>query len=547
MNVDRRKFLQLISAGGISMLIPPLSSCDTDKYSAKEIKITIKGANSKRAHQVWQASQSFTKKKSIKRDVVIIGGGVSGLSAAHHLKRSGVNNITVLELADEVGGNSISGNNAYSAYPYGAHYLTLPNACNKPLINFLKEKGIVTAIDEQGRPSYNDTDLCFDPEERLFLKGTFQDGLIPNYNLSQKEKKEISAFLSLMDDYKNLKGKDEKYFFEIPSSEASLDNELDKLDTISFYEFLSQKKFTGEYLLWYLNYCCRDDFGGDTKKVSAWAGINYFASHKSNPANTDSSRVLTWPEGNGRLIKLLSDDLADVIQTSCLVKNISIKNNEVIVSVADFKNQQVIELSCDSCIVAIPPFVATHLLDKSLPYPRENAAKLKHIPWVTAAITLSQLPEGRGQEICWDNVGYDTKALGYIYNQHQSLKQRQTKQVISLYIPLDEKEIKEERKKASERTENEWKEIVLSELEILHNGITKFVEEIEIWIWGHGMILPEKGLIKGDVLKQFAQPINNQIFFAHTDLSGFSIFEEGFDWGYKTAEKIIKKNEASLD
>ncbi|HKC68400.1 MAG TPA: FAD-dependent oxidoreductase [Bacteroidia bacterium] len=547
MYVDRRKFLQLISAGGISILLPPLSSCNENKPSEKEIKVTIKGANSKRGHQVWQASQSFTKKITLTKDVVIIGGGVSGVSAAYNLQKNKTTNIVVLELADEVGGNSISGENAYSAYPYGAHYLTLPNACNTPLVSFLKEKGIVTSIDEQGRPSYNETDLCFDPEERLFIKGTFQDGLIPNYNLNEKEKKEISDFFALMDYYKNLKGKDEKYFFEIPYSQASIDTELDKLDNISFSDFLTEKKFTGTYLLWYLNYCCRDDFGGDTKKVSAWAGINYFASHKPNPANTGASRVLTWPEGNGHLIKLLADDLRGVIKTGCLVKNISIQNDKVLVTVADFKNQQLIEITCNNCVIAIPPYITTHILDKTLPYPKEEIKKLKHVPWVTAAVTLSKLPEGRGQEICWDNVGYDTKALGYIYNQHQSLKQRQEKQVISVYIPLDEKDIAEERKSAAGRTESEWKDMVLSELEILHNGITNFVEEIEIWIWGHGMILPEKGLIKGNVLKQLAQPINNQIYFAHTDLSGFSIFEEGFDWGYRMAEKISKKNEASLD
>ncbi|HXU26178.1 MAG TPA: FAD-dependent oxidoreductase, partial [Bacteroidia bacterium] len=159
MNVDRRKFLQLISVGGITMLMPPLSGCN-EIGDTKKIKVTIKGANSKRAHQVWQTAQSFTQKITIQKDVVIIGGGVSGLSTAYNLKKGGINNISVLELADEVGGNSLSGKNAYSAYPYGAHYLTLPNACNKPLVNFLKEKGIVTNIDEQGRPSYNETDLC---------------------------------------------------------------------------------------------------------------------------------------------------------------------------------------------------------------------------------------------------------------------------------------------------------------------------------------------------------------------------------------------------
>ena len=52
------------------MLMPPLSGCN-EIGDTKKIKVTIKGANSKRAHQVWQTAQSFTQKITIQKDVVI--------------------------------------------------------------------------------------------------------------------------------------------------------------------------------------------------------------------------------------------------------------------------------------------------------------------------------------------------------------------------------------------------------------------------------------------------------------------------------------------
>jgi hypothetical protein len=33
-------------------------------------------------------------------------------------------------------------------------------------------------------------------------------------------------------------------------------------------------------LNWYMNYCCRDDYGATTNNTSAWAGIQYFASRE---------------------------------------------------------------------------------------------------------------------------------------------------------------------------------------------------------------------------------------------------------------------------
>jgi hypothetical protein len=53
------------------------------------------------------------------------------------------------------------------------------------------------------------------------------------------------------------------------------------------------------------------------------------------------------------------------------------------------------------------------------------------------------------------------------------------------------------------------------------------------------MIAPEPGFINGDARKLAATPINNSLFFAHTDLSGISIFEEAFYQGIGAAKQVI--------
>jgi glycine/D-amino acid oxidase-like deaminating enzyme len=58
--------------------------------------------------------------------VVIVGGGIAGLSAAWQLERGGFRDYVLLEMEREAGGNSRGGENAVSRYPWAAHYVPVP-------------------------------------------------------------------------------------------------------------------------------------------------------------------------------------------------------------------------------------------------------------------------------------------------------------------------------------------------------------------------------------------------------------------------------------
>jgi hypothetical protein len=87
--------------------------------------------------------------------------------------------------------------------------------------------------------------------------------------------------------------------------------------------------------------------------------------------------------------------------------------------------------------------------------------------------------------------------------------------------------------------------MVFDDLKIAHPTIELSTESIEIHLLGHGMISPVPGFIYGDAKKEASQPIANTIYFAHSDLSGISIFEEAFHQGINAVNTMI--DGATLD
>jgi len=71
----------------------------------------------------------------------------------------------------------------------------------------------------------------------LFINGHWQDGLIPNFGVPENEKKEITSFFNLINEYRYKIGSDEKPVFQIPVAHSSIDEQYRALDKISFATF----------------------------------------------------------------------------------------------------------------------------------------------------------------------------------------------------------------------------------------------------------------------------------------------------------------------
>ncbi|RIV20603.1 FAD-dependent oxidoreductase [Fibrisoma montanum] len=539
--VGRRTFLAQAGAGMAVLLTGGIgvSGCASAR-SISHIQGGMAGANHQSGHRLRAISElvRLPVSEKLTTNVLIAGGGISGLSARRWLQRQGISDTLLAEMDGQTGGNAAYGQNSVSAYPYGAHYLPIPDLRNQELLDFLTESRIITGSDAQGLPIYDDYFLCHDPEERLFINGFWQEGLVPEAGVPESDRDQIRRFFQLIDRFKTARGSDNLDAFTIPLDRSSTDETFRQLDRVSFASYLDTAGFTSPYLRWYLTYCCRDDYGATLETTSAWAGIHYFASRKGQAANANASSVLTWPQGNGFLADQLRAGAASPIRRNLLVYEVRLNDTGVTVVAFDATTNRNVVIDANKVILATPHFITKHIVQKIAPE-RSAWTGFRYAPWVVANLTLNGLPQGRGMPLCWDNVLYGASSVGYITANHQDLRDGPRK-VITYYKPLTDTEPDAARRQAYGTTYEQWLTQIMDELETAHPGLTPYVSEADIWVWGHGMMAPSPGFVWGNERRQAAQPIANRVFFAHSDLSGVSIFEEAFYQGIRAAREVAE-------
>ncbi|MCX2575481.1 FAD-dependent oxidoreductase [Pedobacter sandarakinus] len=533
--LKRRAFLLRLGlvTGGIF-----LNGCyQKAKKNAYNISGNLIGPNAKAGH-ILRDKTKLPQPGAVKKvKTLIVGGGISGLSAGRWLKQNGETDFEIIDLENYVGGNSHFGQNEVTAHPLGAHYITVANNDDTLLLDFLHEINVITHY-ENKLPFYNEYFLTFDPEERLLINGEWQEGLVPDFGVPPADKKQIKAFFAEVEKLKNTKGSDGKFLFQIPVKESSTDESIRKLDQISFDQYLKAKGFNSKYLLWYLNYACKDDYGQKATKISAWAGLHYFASRRGTSANAEQNAIITWPQGNGWLVQQMQQKLKNHIKTSQMCCELEIKSNgKVHALIYDVQAHNTQCIVADHVILATPQFVNNRLL-KDIERPIDYQ-QFSYSPWLVANITLDQLPSAKGTNLCWDNVVYNTPSVGYVNATQQQLQLAEDRKVFTYYLPLCDHEPAISRLAAYSRSYEQWLAIVMPELELMHPGISNSIENIDFWIWGHGMIAPTKNFIWSKNLQQARKSMADKIFFAHTDLSGISIFEEAFHQGINAAKQVL--------
>jgi protoporphyrinogen oxidase len=535
--MERRTFVRYIGTlGTVALLMPDLLACSTAK---SKISVNRLGAPLDRGH-LLRGNFDFVKDYPVEKmeiPAVIIGGGISGLSTGYHLQKKGFTDFRLLELHESVGGNSGFGENRFSKYPLGAHYLSLANPQNRALIDFLKEQGLITK-EENGLQYYQEDFLCHAPDERLLFKGVFHEGLVPEYGISPESHAEIARFFEQMKALKEAKNTDGIDLFNIPISQASINSDLEALDQITFRDYLNDQGYHSEELHWFLDYCCRDDFGAGSDKVSAWAGIHYFAGRKAKPGNTDPTTVLTWSEGNGFLVKILEKSIREKISANVLVTSVEELDDHVLVQAIDLKTQKKLHIRTESAVISSPSYVAKHIL-KSPSWPQSYFEGIHHNPWLIGIVVVDEIPEGNGTPLAWDNVKFGTKGLGYVSDRHQEFGRHRDKHVISVYLALDREDEQTERRKLFQMTDEEMCDLVVSELTSMHPLIEQHIQSISFQRWGHGMVTPYPGALAKYQEYLRLKSHAKRVHLAHTDYSSYSVFEEGFDLGLLAANKLV--------
>lgn len=464
--------------------------------------------------------------------VLIVGGGVAGLSAAWTLARAGVTNVPLLELEAAPGGTAAYEVGPVVPHPWGAHYVPRPTREQKALCALLTEMGAIDGFDAQGHAQAREDVLCRAPEERLFHRGRWSEGLYLLDGASADDHAQLERFHAETAALAARIGSDGRRAFALPLAASSQDADLLALDRISMAQWLGERGFTSPRLLWFVEYACRDDFGASLTGTSAWAGLHYFAARRTGP-EADAAPVLTWPEGNGRLVKHMLAAARPALRTGALVLGLELGDDRVLVRWADLAAGTQHVVAAEHVILAVPRFVAGRLH----PALAAQSAAFVYGPWAVANLRLARRPASHGFPQAWDNVLYESESLGYVVANHQS-DRASTQEVWTWYRPYPGADVVASRRALLEAPWSAWRDAILRDLVRAHPDLHDCLLSLDVRRWGHAMVRPAPGFVWGAARRRALEPLG-RVRLAGCDVAGLPLFEEAQWSGVRAGEHVL--------
>lgn len=484
---------------------------------------------------------------SYRHQVVILGAGVAGLSCAWKLAREGFTDFVVVQ-GPEFAGNAAGGLRDELHYPLGAHYLPLPSMASTHVREMLDDFGIIERGAGDIRPYYDETILVHSPQERLLRNGTWEDGLLPMTGLANADVAQHHRFLALIERLHTQLGNDGRKVFCIPLVLSSEDPAWRALDAITFKQWLDREGYTSPALHWYLNYCCRDDYGANYDVVSAWAGLHYFASRDGHAANAGEGAVLTWPGGLSVLAERMRQAIDEKLgHTRWLMAGTAVRVAEtpagpLTTCLTLDAEPRAYTLQSRRTVCAMPLFVAQRILPDIRAYGYDPAVHASsHAPWLVSNFLLEGYPiEAPGEPLSWDNVVYQGRGLGYVVSTHQLLRvTRSPRTAFTAYHALSGQTPSAARQWLTTASPQDLRDEAAADLIAAYGReFWRNARRLDITVRGHAMASPLCGYLSNAGLAAL-RDVDGPVLFAHADLSGYSVFEEASWWGVVAAGRIL--------
>jgi NAD(P)-binding Rossmann-like domain len=491
-------------------------------------------------HRLRDAKSWPEPTETVETEVLIAGSGIAALTAAWQLGKHGFRDLLLVG-GPELHGNAAAGRDGDLLFPTGAHYLPLPSMESRHIREILSEFGLLQGDPFARQPTFDERYLVHAPAERVLYRGKWQDGYLPSDEVGAGERAEHDKFFAMVDWYTNAHGSDGLRAFAVPLELSSSDESFRKLDQITFKSWLDGVELRSPTLHWYLDYCCRDDYGRHYDEVSAWAGLHYFCSRDGLAANADRGAVLTWPQGLGALAGLLHG-AAPVHQpwpcASVAHLRIVPEGVEALVVVAQNDTWRTVRVKARQAIAAMPLYVLQQVFPDASGYGFVGARDVPaYAPWLVSNFIMRAFPEERpGVPLSWDNVIYQEPGLGYVVSTHQDIRMGVPKRTaFTAYHALSDLEPAAARQWLNQANVAQLAAAASRDLRLAYGWrLPVCVERVAITVRAHAMAVPQPGFLSNPgrlALRSAGGPI----FFAHSDLSGLSLFEEAAWWGYRAA------------
>jgi len=511
---DRREFLKIL-IGGTGAAYLAIQGCGNDASSElKNIAGPHQQALLKRQrHAIAHAylrDKSFDaskfKNSNLQTDIVIIGGGASGLAAGLSLQDAGYS-ILILENEHQIGGAGIKGSMHGIAYPYGSVYYVDET---EEIASICKRAGIQSKSAPEDAVLFKDT----------LIENFWSDASIEALPISPLEKDGCKRFRDLLLDESFIPS------YPLPNKLSPQEAQLDGQTSRSFL-----KQYQSPFLETMLDIYSKSSMGASIDETNAYCLLNFFSSELGSEFG---KKRFTFPGGMNALYAGIASLIKpDFIKTGNLA--FSVKNSKDGVEVQSVSDElSLVTIKAKKVIMAGPKHIAPFMIH-DLPDDQKAAMlSMKYPPYATIHMSMKEeifpgsimdvwTPEANGfcTDIICSNAMQDTKSSehAYVYSIFGAMPHEQRS------LLLDDTELSSYALNIIKKTMN-----------YLHKPMD-ILDSVEVYAWGHALAIPYPGSHNGPA--QIASRPHGNVLFGSSDNDAASSVENALANGFATAKEII--------
>jgi protoporphyrinogen oxidase len=469
MATNRRDFIKFVVAGSVAAGCP----VDLSLLAAETQQPEVDGEDNRICHQVRDGKVFTLPPVSARHDVVVVGGGVSGMTAAYLLRGR---DFLLLEKEPHWGGNAYLMEYQGNAYATGSAFLEK----TEYTYHFAKEIGL------EPLPIHDRDSTIIKGE---WIANTWADGLdklpypAPIREGFKKFKKDMLAI--------------------------DLNKRGSELYNLPFSDLM--KGYPIEVKQWWDNYG-PSNWGAATGDTAAAMGIDEIQTIGGDAVPD----FYTWPGGLGAITKKLTEILrakfADRLQLGATTVAVVPDNGDV--KVTYMQGAELKTVAAKAVIMATPKFITRRIV-QGLPEKQSDAMhQIRYIPYAVVNLIFDKPVFNKSYDTwCPGNTFTDFIVADWTIRNQPRYKQKYN--ILTCYTPMSE----DDRGYLLTESGTRKKAVsVLSDFQKLFPGSNVDPIEVHIYRRGHPLYMSTPGLYTK--IQPLVREPMDRVFFANTDSEG---------------------------